>query len=121
MVRRDRIALIVGVALGVGSCALLTQAGFGAGAILVVALLFCPLVVSIIATKHLFVFALLPNIVIACFFSIVGALSPYNRAPGGGLSSESLFIIPMVFAISGACALLMTATVWLFRKVIMKA
>jgi hypothetical protein len=119
MQRRDQIGLMVGIAVAIGSCALLTQAGIGAGAVLIVVLLFCPLVVATVAAKRLFLLALVPNILIACFFSIVGALSPYNQAPGGGLSDESLFLIPIVFVISGASALLMSGAVWFVRKEIM--
>ena|ERR1700730_4283863 len=62
------------------------------------------------SVKRLFLLALVPNILIASFFSLVGALSPYNQAPGGGgLSDESLFIIPIVFVTSCASAFLMAA------------
>jgi hypothetical protein len=119
MQRRDRIALMVGIVLAMGSCALLTQAGMGAGVILIVVLLFCPLVVAAVAARRLFLLALVPNLLIACFFSIVGALSPYNRSASGGLSEESLFIIPVVFLIGCASALSMAGAVWFVRNEIM--
>jgi hypothetical protein len=120
MAQRDRIALIVGIILAIGWCALLTQAGFGAGALLVIALLLSPLISSLIAGKRLFLSGFVPNILIASFFSIVGALSPYNRAADGGLSEESWIIIPMVFGVSVVCALLVVGPVWLVRKAIMR-
>ena len=118
MHQRDRIALIVGIVLGIGSCFALSQSGMGAGAILIILLLLCPLLASMIAAQHVFLLGLVPNIVIAIGVTILGALSPYNRA-GSGLSEESLVIVPTVFAISIVSALLMAGAVWFVRNEIL--
>jgi hypothetical protein len=114
---RNGAAIAVGVALAVICCASLTAAGFGAGALLVVAFVLCPLVVSLIARSRVLLFALLPNLIIGFFFSIVGAFSPYNRAHDGGFSDETFVIVPIVLAMSVGCAILVAAVVWVLRAV----
>jgi len=79
MNKRDRIALITGVLLGVGSCLLIFLCGMAAGAALLVTLLICPLITSLVASERLFLSGLVPNILIVVGGSIFGALSPYNR------------------------------------------
>jgi hypothetical protein len=90
-------------------------AGFGAGALLIVAFVLSPFVVALIARTRLLLFALLPNLIIGLFFSVVGAFSSYNRTPDGGLSDETLVIVPMVLGLSVGCAVIVAAVVWFFR------
>jgi hypothetical protein len=118
MEQRNLFALISGIALGIIWCVLLTGAGFpGAGGILLLGILVSPLVVALIARTKLLLFAIVPNVMIGGFFSIVGALSPYNRTPEGGFTDETWTIVPIVLGISVGAALLLAGGVWFVRTV----
>jgi hypothetical protein len=114
MNQRDRIALITGILLGVGSCLLIFLSGMAAGAALLVTLLICPLITSLVASERLFLSGLVPNILIVVGGSIFGASSPYNRtAEDVGLVILSNIVLGVVFA------LFMAGLVWVVRKKIM--
>ena len=114
MNQRDRIALVTGVLLGVGSCLLIFLSGMAAGAALLVTLLICPLITSLIASERLFLSGLVPNILIVVGGSIFGASSPYNRTAGDvWLIILSNIVLGVVFA------LFMAGLVWVVRKKIM--
>lgn len=111
MHKRDRLALIAGILLGTGSCLLIYLSGMGAGAALLVTLLVCPLITSMIASEHLFLASLVPNILIAMGGVILGSQSPYNRGAWDiWLNILSDFVLGIAFAI------LMAGLVWFVRK-----
>jgi hypothetical protein len=114
MNQRDRIALVTGVLLGVGSCFLISFSGMAAGAALLVTLLICPLITSMLASERLFLAGLVPNILIAAGGSIFGASSPYNRT-----AWDIWPIILSMFALGIVFALVMAGAVWVVRKKIM--
>jgi hypothetical protein len=114
---RNGAALVVGVVLAGIWCALLPAAGFGAGALLIIAFVVSPLVVSLIARRLILFFALVPNLIVAVLFSIVGAFSAYNRTAEGGFSDETFVIVPIVFAIGIGCATIVAAVVWILGAV----
>jgi len=118
---RNGAALIVGVALAIVWCALMMGAGFGAGALLILAFVLSPLVVSLVARTWLLVFALVPNLIIGLFVSVVGAFSSYNRTADGEFSNETFLIVPIVLGLSVGCAIIVTAVVWFFRTALSKA
>ena len=114
MNQRDRIALVAGVLLGVGSCFLIFLSGMAAGAVLLVTLLICPLITSLVASERLFLSGLIPNILIIVGGSIIGASSPYNRT-----AWDIWPIILSNIVLGIAFALSMAGLVWVVRKKIM--
>lgn len=114
MHKKDRLALIVGVVLGISSCFLIFISGIAAGAVLLGTLILCPLITSIIAAQRIFLSGLAPNILIAIGGSIFGASSPYNRT-----AEDVLLVILSMLGLSIVCALLMAGLVWFVRKKIM--
>lgn len=115
MHRRDRIALIIGIVLGIGFSILISISGMGAGAMLLVALLLCPFITSLVAAERIFLAGLVPNIVIAIGGSIFAAQSPYIRTGWDGwliiLSNIGMGIMFALFA---------AGVVWFVRKKIMR-
>lgn len=108
------MALVTGVLLGVGSCFLIFLSGIGAGAVLLVTLLICPLITSLVASERLFLSGLIPNILIIVGGSIFGASSPYKRT-----AWDIWPIILSNIVLGVAFALFMTGLVWVVRKKIM--
>lgn len=64
MHQRVRIALIIGIVLGTGSCFLISISGMAAGAALLGTLLLCPLITSLLASESQFLLGLVPDFLI---------------------------------------------------------
>ena len=112
MSRRDVIAVVLGVILGLIFSVLTYFSGMGAGAVLLLAIVLAPLITSLVAAKRLFIAALVPNILIAIVCSIAFIfLGPRKQAMEEALLSVLGFV---VFACAPAIAI--AGVVWFVRR-----